>query len=345
MGSAESPNQRCGRLLQGLVACPTVERCESPPVRTAPRATGGGPTGDTQQCRCSRSRPDGRRHSRRRLRSDDGIGRFLVCKQHTGRRRFRRKHAACHGGHRTGVQSPDGWTPAPVRWNAWSWVASMLRTSTPVTSDSAISPEQEYPADWTGPVTGTFTIAGVTPPPVTSAAVVLDAASSAAASAPDYRGPVSGRVTLPAQPNRWIIQVYRERDGQRVQVPLQTLVRPGRDLRPRSVRNCRAGCRQLAVRGARRAGRLRARRPALAVAGYLQRLGDQDFRHHRPALPDRQPTRGRERDLQFPADRARHEDLPTGRDDPERARTPCWPNTRRPPVWFVRSSPNRATAR
>jgi hypothetical protein len=127
----------------------------------------------------------------------------------------------------TGVQSPDGWTPAPgAVENAWSWVRSMLRTSTPVTSDSAISPAQQYPADWTGPVTGTFTIAGVTPPPVTSAAVVLDAASSAAASAPDYRGPVTGRVALAAQPNRWIIQVYRERDGQRLQVPLQTLVRP-----------------------------------------------------------------------------------------------------------------------
>lgn len=109
---------------------------------------------------------------------------------------------------------------------AWTWVRSMLHTSTPITSNSSISPDREYPADWTGPVMGTFAIDGVTPPPVTSAAVVLTAASSTAASAPDYRGPVAGRITLPAQPNRWIIQVYRDRDGQSSQVPLQTLVRP-----------------------------------------------------------------------------------------------------------------------
>ncbi len=101
----------------------------------------------------------------------------------------------------------------------------MLRTATLITSDSVISPEREYPVDWTGPVAGTFAVAGVTPPAVTTAAVVLDAASSAAASSPDYRGPIIGQITLAAQPNRWIIQVYRELDGQRVQVPLQALVR------------------------------------------------------------------------------------------------------------------------
>ena len=125
--------------------------------------------------------------------------------------------------------SNTGWSdeaPAATSSAAWTWVRSMLQTSTPITSDSSISPEREYPADWTGPVSGTFTIAGVSPPPVTAAAVVLDAASSTAASAPDYRGPVSGQVTVPPQPNRWIIQVYREQDGQSVQVPLQTLVRP-----------------------------------------------------------------------------------------------------------------------
>ncbi len=109
---------------------------------------------------------------------------------------------------------------------AWTWVLSMLRTSTPIASDSSVTPVREYPADWTGPVTGTFTIGGVTPPPVTAAAVVLSSESSVAAAEPDYRGPVSGQITLPAQPNRWIIQVYREQDGRRIQVPLQTLVRP-----------------------------------------------------------------------------------------------------------------------
>jgi hypothetical protein len=110
--------------------------------------------------------------------------------------------------------------------HAWSWVRSMLRTSTPVTSSSSISPDREYPADWTGPVAGSFVITGVTPPPVTPAAVVLSPPSAAAASAPDYRGPIIGQITLPAETNRWIIQVYRELDGQRTQVPLQTLVRP-----------------------------------------------------------------------------------------------------------------------
>ena len=121
----------------------------------------------------------------------------------------------------------DGFDAAPgAVQQAWTWVRSMIRTATPITSDSTITPAREYPADWTGPLTGTFAIAGVTPPPVTSAAVVLTASSSAAATSPDYRGPISGQITLPPQPNRWIIQTYRERDGQQAQVPLQALVRP-----------------------------------------------------------------------------------------------------------------------
>jgi hypothetical protein len=102
----------------------------------------------------------------------------------------------------------------------------MLHTSTEVVSDSTITPDQEYPADWTGAVSGTFVPVGVTPPAVIPAAVALDAASDVAASSPGYRGIVAGTVTMPAAPNRWIIQVYRAVGAVRAQVPKQALVQP-----------------------------------------------------------------------------------------------------------------------
>jgi len=109
---------------------------------------------------------------------------------------------------------------------AWSWVQSMLRTPTRVESTTILTPDREYPADWTGQVSGTFAVDGVAPPPVVPAAVALDPESAARAGVSTFRGVVTGRVTLPPQQNRWIIQAYRELDGQRSQVPAQSLGRP-----------------------------------------------------------------------------------------------------------------------
>ena len=111
--------------------------------------------------------------------------------------------------------------PAPVDL-AWTWIQSQLGTGTPVVSDGAsIAPDADYPASWTGPVSGT-----ATPPPgatLTPAAVAVDAPAAAPGS---YSGVVQGHVTLPAQANRWIIQVYRDGPSGRAQVPLQALAAP-----------------------------------------------------------------------------------------------------------------------
>lgn len=52
---------------------------------------------------------------------------------------------------------------------AWAWTRSMLQTSTQITSQSTITPTPvlPYSNEWTGPVSGTFHVAGVAIPPVT----------------------------------------------------------------------------------------------------------------------------------------------------------------------------------
>ncbi len=113
----------------------------------------------------------------------------------------------------------------PELQHAWSWVQSMLRTPTRVESTTTLNAEQEYPVDWTGQVSGTFAVSGVAPPPIVPAAVTLDAESESKARVSSYRGVLTGRITLPAQQNRWIVQAYRELNGHRSQVPVQSLVR------------------------------------------------------------------------------------------------------------------------
>ena len=44
---------------------------------------------------------------------------------------------------------------------AWSWMRSMLRTPTLIESTSTLTPQREYPADWTGPVGGTWRFGGL----------------------------------------------------------------------------------------------------------------------------------------------------------------------------------------
>lgn len=109
---------------------------------------------------------------------------------------------------------------------AWWWVRSMLGTPTRVESTSVITPQREYPADWTARVTGTFQVRGVALPPVVPASVELDPESAAAAAVLGFRGVVTGRITLAPQQNRWIVHAYRVWNGHRSQVPVQALVRP-----------------------------------------------------------------------------------------------------------------------
>lgn len=113
--------------------------------------------------------------------------------------------------------------PADPRALAWTWVTSLLHAPSAATTPSTITPARDYPTDWTGPVAGTITLSGVTPPAVQPAAVTLDTASAAAAADSDFRGAVTGRVTLPAVANRWILQAYRVDGGIVRQAPAQAL--------------------------------------------------------------------------------------------------------------------------
>lgn len=106
---------------------------------------------------------------------------------------------------------------------AWTWLTSLVHAPGPATTPSTIAPAQDYPGDWVGPVAGTFTLSGVTPPAERPAAVELDASSTAAARVESYRGVVTGRVTLPAAANRWILQAYRVQGGVVRQFPAQAL--------------------------------------------------------------------------------------------------------------------------
>lgn len=83
-------------------------------------------------------------------------------------------------------------SPAADAARAWSWVRSMLRSPTSVESSTTLVPEREYPAEWTGPVSGTFTVDGVPTPRVVPAATVPDAGSATRSAAPQVGGTYSG---------------------------------------------------------------------------------------------------------------------------------------------------------
>lgn len=75
---------------------------------------------------------------------------------------------------------------------AWSWVRSMLRSPTRVESSTTLVPDREYPAEWTGPVRGTFTVDGVPTPPVVPAATAPGAGPAAPSDAPGAGGTYRG---------------------------------------------------------------------------------------------------------------------------------------------------------
>jgi hypothetical protein len=106
---------------------------------------------------------------------------------------------------------------------AWGWLQGQLNTATTISSDSVITSAAQYPSSWTGAVSGTFTLSGVPTPSIDNASpIVIDAPTTVGG---DYRGPVTGHVTLGGDPDRWIVQVLRRSDeAQMTQVPLQALV-------------------------------------------------------------------------------------------------------------------------
>ncbi|WP_375486983.1 hypothetical protein [uncultured Jatrophihabitans sp.] len=113
--------------------------------------------------------------------------------------------------------------PTSPQGRAWSWIESQRGSGTVVTSASTITARQSYSDDWTGAVSGTFAPRGVSSPVTDTASIVVDSPTQVP---DDYAGTVSGHITLAPSANRWIVQVYRDTDTGRTQVPLQTLVAP-----------------------------------------------------------------------------------------------------------------------
>ncbi|RMB60208.1 hypothetical protein EAX62_11040 [Tessaracoccus antarcticus] len=104
----------------------------------------------------------------------------------------------------------------------WQWICSQLGTGTPVSTTSTIAPDSDYPPEWTGPVSGTFTLRDVAAPAtIAGSPVVIDTPVSLADA---YRGLVAGHVELPQEPGRWIINVLRTTDAGTAQAQLQTMV-------------------------------------------------------------------------------------------------------------------------
>lgn len=107
---------------------------------------------------------------------------------------------------------------------AWNWIKGQLTTGTAVTSPSTITADQQYAPTWTGRVSGRFTLQDVPVPPTSSSTpVVVDSPTSLDGT---YRGVVTGHVSLPAEPGRWIINVVRLTPAGIEQAGVQTLVAP-----------------------------------------------------------------------------------------------------------------------
>lgn len=119
-------------------------------------------------------------------------------------------------------QASENVIPDPASSAAWQWIESQLGTGTPVTTTSTITASSDYPSDWTGPVSGSFVLRDVSRPSTSNGSpILIEGPQSLTGS---YRGLVSGRVELPTEPGRWIINVLRFTDAGTAQAQLQTVV-------------------------------------------------------------------------------------------------------------------------
>ena len=118
------------------------------------------------------------------------------------------------------VGSPTGWSTA----QGWEWIRGRLGSGTAVSTASHLTPDETYSASWTGPVSGSFELVGLTPPSADSPSPVLvDAPDPLPDSGPAV---VSGRVSLPPEPGRWIVDVVHRTEAGFTGAQLQALVAP-----------------------------------------------------------------------------------------------------------------------
>lgn len=103
---------------------------------------------------------------------------------------------------------------------ALSWIASMAKTRTTVTTNSTITPATDWPDNHTDPVYGTFTLSGATYPTVDQSVLQVNSPSVVADT---YRGVITGQVLIAPSPGRWIIQAYKRSSTGTSQVAVQAL--------------------------------------------------------------------------------------------------------------------------
>jgi len=103
---------------------------------------------------------------------------------------------------------------------AMNWLHSMVETRTDITSSSTIMPSEEFNPEYTGAISGTFTLNGSTYPVKSDASIQITSPTTLPNT---YAGVVQGKVVPAPEAFRWIIQVYKRTSGGDVQVAKQAL--------------------------------------------------------------------------------------------------------------------------
>ena len=103
---------------------------------------------------------------------------------------------------------------------ALQWLKGQEQTSTNVTGNGSITMDQYYPKEYQQAVSGTFSLGTANYPIVSDASIEITSPTSL----PDnFNGTVQVKVLTTPTAWRWIIQVYKEQNGQYTQVPKQAL--------------------------------------------------------------------------------------------------------------------------
>lgn len=103
---------------------------------------------------------------------------------------------------------------------ALTWLKSQTQTESTITTPSSLAPSTEFPADYTGSISGTFSLEGVSYETKSDAPLTITSPSTVS---PTYSGTVAGNVLVTPTAWRWIIQVYKKTPSGYVQIPKQTL--------------------------------------------------------------------------------------------------------------------------
>ena len=103
---------------------------------------------------------------------------------------------------------------------ALAWLKSQTQTESIITTPSSLAPSAEFPANYTGAISGTFSLEGASYETESDAPLTITSPSTVS---PTYSGTVAGNVLVTPTALRWIIQVYKKTPSGYVQIPKQAL--------------------------------------------------------------------------------------------------------------------------